>query len=74
MLIADPMLTIENLARKEDLAPRYLDRIVRLRFLSPRIADQIANETQKVGVDLARLTSVPLPLDWDEQARTLIDG
>ena len=72
-LTADQTMTIEALARAEQVAPSYLDRIVRLRFLSPGLVANLLNGTQKVGVDLARLTVSPLSPCWHEQARTL-DG
>ena len=71
MLTSDPSITIEALARAEQVAPSYLDRIVRLRFLSPALAERLLSGTQKVGVDLARLTGSPVALRWDEQA---LDG
>jgi len=72
MLLADPSLTLERLAHQEQVAPRYLDRLLRLRFLSPETVDRITAGTQPVGLDLARLQATALPLLWDEQARTLL--
>lgn len=71
MLCTDPSISLERLAEREGVTGRYLDRVLRLGFLEPALVEEIIAGRQPAGVDLARLTAVPLPISWADQARAI---
>ncbi|WP_353216383.1 recombinase family protein [Sandarakinorhabdus sp.] len=71
-LQANPDMTVAALARAEKVGPTYVDRILRLAFLSPKIIEAIISGTAPANLTLERLKDVKLiDLDWAEQHRLL---
>ncbi len=71
-LQANPDMTVAALARAEKVGPTYIDRILRLAFLSPKIIEAIISGTAPANLTLERLKDVKLiDLDWAEQHRLL---
>jgi len=60
-----------KIAAAENVAERYLARIVHLAGLSPRIQMAILAGSQPPELTLDRLVKAPLPLDWAAQERLL---
>lgn len=56
------------IAAHENLADRYVEKIYRLNYLSPRIKEAILDGTQPRTLTLSRLMS-DIPLSWDAQER-----
>lgn len=56
------------IAKHEKLGHRYVEKIYRLNFLSPRIKEAILDGAQPRALTLSRLMS-DIPLCWQEQAR-----
>jgi site-specific DNA recombinase len=55
------------LAEREGIAPAYVQRLVRLAFLSPDLVEAILGGRQRVELTAMHLTRLDLPLDWTEQ-------
>jgi DNA invertase Pin-like site-specific DNA recombinase len=71
-LQADPSMTITDLAKTEGLAPNYVDRILRLAFLSPSIVNAILQGTAPTNLTLERLRDVKcIAPSWTRQHRLL---
>ena len=71
-LQADPSMTITDLAKTEGLAPNYVDRILRLAFLSPTIMTAVLDGTAPTDLTLERLRDVKcIAPSWSEQHRLL---
>ena len=65
-------MTVAALARAEQAGPTYVDRILRLAFLSPKIIEPVISGTAPATLTLERLKDVKLiALDWAEQHRLL---
>jgi DNA invertase Pin-like site-specific DNA recombinase len=74
-LQADTSLTVTDLANAEGLAPNYVDRILRLAFLSPTIVNAILDGTAPTEITLERLKDVKcIAPSWAEQHRLLCVG
>ena len=71
-LQANPEMSVAALARAEKVGPTYIDRILRLAFLSPKIIQVIIGGTAPTNLTLERLKDVKLiDPDWAEQHRLL---
>ncbi len=71
-LQANPSMTVAALARQEKVGPTYVDRILRLTFLSPTIVEAVTSGTAPTSLTLEKLKDVKLiALDWSEQHRLL---
>jgi DNA invertase Pin-like site-specific DNA recombinase len=71
-LRADPGITVTDLAKAEGLAPNYVDRILRLAFLSPTIVNAVLDGTAPTDLTLERLKDVKcIAPSWAEQHRLL---
>lgn len=70
MLESGDFATIAELAEREDIAPSYMTRVLRLALLAPDIVDAVLAGGQGPGVTLARLLQ-PLPAEWDRQRAAL---
>jgi hypothetical protein len=57
-----------NIVKAEKLGNRYVEKIYRLKFLSPKIKEALLDGTQPRTLTLSRLMS-DIPLCWQEQAR-----
>ncbi len=71
-LLQDGNLTIEEVAREEDLVPSYVTRLLRLTFLAPGIVSSIVAGRQPPELTANKLMAdTRLPLDWSEQRTRL---
>jgi site-specific DNA recombinase len=71
-LQADPSLTVTGLAAIEGASPSYIDRILRLAFLSPAIVDAILSGEAPAELNLHRLKDVQLIApSWAAQHRLM---
>lgn len=59
---------LKAIAAHENLADRYVEKIYRLNYLSPRIKEAILDGTQPRTLTLSRLMS-DIPVSWDAQER-----
>jgi hypothetical protein len=63
---------VTDLAKAEGLAPNYVDRILRLAFLSPTIVNAVLDGTAPTDLTLERLKDVKcIASSWAEQCRLL---
>src|SRR5215203_6308355 len=61
-------LTVEEVAREEDLVPSYVTRLLRLTFLAPDIITSIIAGRQPPELTARKLMAdTRMPLDWREQ-------
>ena len=70
MLDSGEFATIAELAEREEIAPSYMTRVLRLTLLAPNIVDAILDGRQAPGVTLARVLE-PLPWEWASQEEAL---
>ena len=71
-LQGDPSLTVTGLAVIEGVNPAYIDRILRLAFLSPAIIEAILSGEAPAELNLHRLKDVKrIALSWAEQHRLM---
>jgi site-specific DNA recombinase len=71
-LFQDGNLTVEEVARQEDLVPSYVTRLLRLTFLAPDIVTSILAGRQPPELTARKLMAdTRLPLDWNEQRSQL---
>ncbi len=72
LLIQDGNLSVEEVARQEDLVPSYVTRLLRLTFLAPDITSRILAGRHPVELTARKLMAdTRLPLDWSEQRTQL---
>ena len=67
MLESGEFATIAELAEREEIAPSYMTRVLRMTLLAPEIVEAIMDGKQGPGVTLARLLG-PFPAEWQEQS------
>jgi site-specific DNA recombinase len=71
-LLGDRSLTLEEIAKSEGMVPSYATRLFRLTMLAPDIVGAILNGMQPPGLTARKLMDdTRLPLDWNEQRRSL---
>jgi hypothetical protein len=71
-LQADPSLTVTGLAAIEGANPAYVDRILRLAFLSPAIIETILSGEAPAELNLHRLKDVKcIAPSWAQQNRLM---
>jgi DNA invertase Pin-like site-specific DNA recombinase len=63
--------SLQELAKRDGIARRYIRRLVGLAFLSPQMVEAILQGRQSVELTATRLTELDLPLDWIEQHELL---
>jgi DNA invertase Pin-like site-specific DNA recombinase len=59
-LEADTTMTVTDLAKAEGLAPNFVDRVLRLAFLSPAVVNAVLDGTAPTDINLERLKDVKL--------------
>jgi hypothetical protein len=64
-------LSLQALAKRDGITPRYIRRLVGLAFLSLELVEAIVQGWRPVELTATRLTELDLPLDWTEQRRLL---
>ena len=70
-LAAGRARSLQELAKRDGIARRYIRRLVGLAFLSPELVEAILQGRQPVELTATRLTELDLPLDWREQHKLL---
>jgi hypothetical protein len=70
MLESGEFATISELAEREDIAPSYITRILRLTLLEPNIVETILNGMHGPEITLSRVMK-PFPDAWRGQASHL---
>ena len=64
MLESGEFTTIAELAKREEIAPSYMTRVLRLTLLAPHIVESVLDGTQGPEVTPARLMD-PFTLEWE---------
>jgi site-specific DNA recombinase len=71
-ILADKSLTLEEIAKAEDMVPSYATRLFRLTLLAPDIVSAILSGKHPPDLTARKLMDdTRLPLDWNEQRRSL---
>jgi len=70
-MLANPSLSINQLASREGRCRKQLGKLLRLSWLSPRLAEAIADGDQPQFLTRSRLLEADLPIDWSEQEELL---
>jgi site-specific DNA recombinase len=71
-ILADKSLTLEEIAKSEDIVPSYATRLFRLTLLAPDIISAILSGKHPPELTARKLLDdTRLPLDWNEQRRGL---
>jgi DNA invertase Pin-like site-specific DNA recombinase len=66
-------IDITRLAERDGVSATYLNRVVRLAFLSPQVTEAILAGRQRAGVSGKMLTvGTPIAACWEKQATTLL--
>jgi site-specific DNA recombinase len=64
--------SLTDIARREKIAPRYVERLSRLSFLAPRIVEAVCQGRQPADLSTETLLNrIDLPLEWSEQLKRL---
>jgi site-specific DNA recombinase len=71
-ILADKSLTLEEIAKSENIVPSYATRLFRLTLLAPDIVSAIIGGKHPPELTARKLLDdTRLPLDWNEQRRSL---
>jgi site-specific DNA recombinase len=71
-ILADKSLTLDEIAKSEDMVPSYATRLFRLTLLAPDILSAILSGKHPPELTARKLMDdTRLPLDWNEQRRNL---
>jgi site-specific DNA recombinase len=71
-ILADKSLTLDEIAKSEDMVPSYATRLFRLTLLAPDIVSAILSGKHPPELTARKLMDdTRLPLDWNEQRRSL---
>jgi site-specific DNA recombinase len=63
--------SITDIARAEHLPRTYVGSVIRFALLAPDIVEAILAGTQPIDLNLDRLISGSLPVEWGEQRAVL---
>jgi hypothetical protein len=64
--------SLTDIARREKIAPRYVERLSRLSFAAPRIVEAICQGRQPADLNAETLLNrIDLPLEWSAQLNAL---
>jgi hypothetical protein len=70
--LADKTLTLDDIAKSEGIVPSYVTRLFRLTLLAPDIVSAILAGKHPPELNARKLLDdTRLPLDWNEQRRSL---
>ncbi|MDR1123812.1 MAG: hypothetical protein LBL61_04290, partial [Elusimicrobiota bacterium] len=64
------VFSLKEICEEEKITKRYVDKVLKLAFLSPKITQDILNGTQPKDITFQRLTDVNT-MNWHEQERLL---
>jgi len=71
-ILADKSLTLDEIAKSEDMVPSYATRLFRLALLAPDIVSAIQGGKHQHELTARKLMDdTRLPPDWNEQRRSL---
>ena len=68
MLDSGEFATIAELAEREEIAPSYMTRVLRLTLLAPDVVEAILEGAQPPEVTLARVLK-PFAIGWEQQRK-----
>lgn len=71
LVLANPELSINQLATREGRCRKQMAKLFSLSWLSPRIVDAILAGRQPESLTRHRLLGTDLPVEWEEQASAL---
>ena len=71
LVIRNPGLSINQVAKKEGCCRKQLIKLVSVSWLSPRIVESIVADTQPKAINRAMLLETALPTDWADQEALL---
>jgi DNA invertase Pin-like site-specific DNA recombinase len=72
--LANPTITIKDLARQREQCRHRLAKLVRLSWLSPRIVSLIMTGSQPPSITVPGLLAAELPASWAMQEAMLLTG
>ena len=73
-LASGRLRSLTDIARREKIAPRYVERLSRLSFVAPRIVEAICQGRQAADLNAETLLNrIDLPLEWSAQLKALGD-
>jgi site-specific DNA recombinase len=71
-LLQDATLSVDEVAREENVSPSYVTRLLRLTFLAPDIVSGILAGRHPPELTARKLMAdTRVPLDWSEQRNQL---
>jgi hypothetical protein len=71
-LASGQVRSLTDIARREKIAPRYVQRLSRLSFVAPRIVEAICQGRQPADLSAETLLNrINLPLEWSAQLNSL---
>ena len=71
-LASGQVRSLTDIARREKIAPRYVERLSRLSFVAPRIVEAISQGRQPAELSAETLLNrIDLPLQWSAQLNAL---
>jgi site-specific DNA recombinase len=71
-LASGQVSSLTDIARREKIAPRYVERLSRLSFVAPRIIEAICQGRQPADLSAETLLNrIDLPLQWSAQLNAL---
>ena len=69
----EEQLTVTQMASRHGVDKSYVSRVIRLRFLSPRIVEQVLAGEQSSDLDARTLLGLKsLPISWNDQEHMLL--
>ena len=64
--------SLAEIARREKIAPRYVERLSRLSFVAPRLVEAICQGRQPANLSAETLLNrIDLPLEWPAQLQAI---
>ena len=63
--------SVTEIARRDDCTERYVSRLLPIAYLAPDIIEAILEGRQPVGLTLAKICRIDIPLDWRDQRNVL---
>jgi site-specific DNA recombinase len=63
-----------ELARRENMNPGYVRRVMQLAFLSPKLVEEILDSRETICGGVVEITEMVMPLSWAQQADLLKKG
>jgi hypothetical protein len=72
LLEAGAVRSYLELARREDMNPGYVRRLMQLAFLAPDLVDGILNSRLTARQGVVELTASEIPLSWEKQRKLFV--